>query len=205
MDSTVLLHEYQEEIVLALNFHYGSLHNSREREMARLNCAELDIPLREIDLADVFSGFDSALLSGDPEQVPEGHYEDETMRATVVPFRNAIMLSIAVGYAESEKAKKVLIASHFGDHAIYPDCRSKFVNPFNQAAQAGTYANVIVSAPYSGITKRQIGLRGKGLKVDFSKTYSCYRGGEYHCGKCGTCVERKEALEGFDPTMYQPV
>ena len=124
------------------------------------------------------------------------------MHATVVPFRNGIMLSVAVGMAESEGLDTVLIANHAGDHAIYPDCRPGFIEAMDRAAQEGTYEGVRILSPYCNLTKRDIALRGRALGVDFARTWSCYKGGEVHCGVCGTCTERKEALSGFDPTEY---
>ena len=140
------------------------------------------------------------------DAVPEGHYEAENMKSTVVPFRNGIMLSVACGLAESRKLSKVLIANHGGDHAIYPDCRSEFIRTMAAAMRFGTYEHVGISAPYTGISKSDIARIGKRLGLDYSTTYSCYKGGEKHCGKCGTCVERKEALRDAgieDTTEYE--
>ena len=140
------------------------------------------------------------------EAIPEGHYADENMKSTVVPFRNGIMLSIACGIAESNGLKRVLIANHGGDHAIYPDCRSSFIRAMNEAMREGTYEHIEILAPYTEITKTDIARRGKQLHVDYAATWSCYKGGEKHCGKCGTCVERKEALRDAgidDPTEYE--
>ena len=125
------------------------------------------------------------------------------MKSTVVPFRNGIMLAVAAGLAESYDLDTVLVANHSGDHAIYPDCRPAFIEAFAAATEAGTYNGVKVVSPYCNITKRDIALRGRDLGVDYSLTYSCYKGGEKHCGKCGTCTERREALSGFDPTEYE--
>ena len=128
------------------------------------------------------------------------------MRSTVVPFRNGIMLAVACGLAESYGLKHVMIANHSGDHAIYPDCRAGFVDAMSHAMQEGTYDGVTIIAPYTDITKNEIAVRGKNLGVDYGKTYSCYKGAEKHCGKCGTCVERKEALAAAgidDPTQYE--
>jgi len=202
MDSTVLLNEYKNKIKLAVSFNYGSKHNDMEYKYAKLNCDELGIKSIRIDLPFINKYFKSDLLKSGGN-IPEGHYEDLNMKRTVVPFRNGIMLSIACGIAESIGAKKILIANHFGDHAIYPDCRGTFINAMNEAMAYGTYENINILAPYTNLTKRQIALRGQELKVDFSKTYSCYKGGEKHCGKCGTCVERKEALLGYDNTEYE--
>jgi 7-cyano-7-deazaguanine synthase len=140
------------------------------------------------------------------DAIPEGHYADENMKSTVVPFRNGIMLSIACGIAESRGLKYVLIANHAGDHSIYPDCRATFISSMSDAMAYGTYQNVKISAPYTTISKSDIAILGKGLGIDYTKTYSCYKGGEKHCGKCGTCVERKEAMQDagiIDKTEYE--
>ena len=127
------------------------------------------------------------------------------MRKTVVPFRNGIMLSIAAGFAESKEAGGLVIAAHAGDHAIYPDCREDFMRAMGDAIRLGTYAEVDLLRPFISMTKAEIAGRGHELNVDFSKTWSCYVGGDIHCGECGTCVERREAfvLSGVpDPTAY---
>ncbi len=205
MDSVTMLHEYKSSIALAVNFTYGSNHNARELECARWNCEQLGIELVVIDLAFMGQYFESSLLSG-ADAIPEGHYEDENMRSTVVPFRNGIMLSVAAGLAESRGLKAVMIANHAGDHAIYPDCRPAFIKAMGQAIAEGTYEHLELRAPYTLLTKSQIAERGKRLGVDYAHTYSCYKGREKHCGKCGTCVERKEALAAAgipDPTKYE--
>ncbi len=193
MDSTTMLYEYRDSIALAVNFSYGANHNAREAVCARENCRRLGIELVEIDLAFMSRYFESSLLSG-ADAIPEGHYEDGNMRSTVVPFRNGIMLSIAAGLAESRGLKAVMIANHGGDHAIYPDCRSAFIRSMGAAIADGTYERIELRAPYTGITKNDIARRGAAIGVDYSLTYSCYKGGERHCGRCGTCVERREAL-----------
>lgn len=202
LDSTTLLYEYKEEIALAVTFDYGSKHNAREIAFAKENCARLGIPHKVIPLDVIGKYFRSDLLLSGGE-IPEGNYADENMRSTVVPFRNGIMLSVAVGLAESYDLDTVLLANHSGDHAIYPDCRPSFVEAFDQAARAGTYNGVRILSPYCNIDKRAIALRGRTLGIDYAHTYSCYKGGEKHCGRCGTCKERKEALAGFDPTEYE--
>ncbi len=201
LDSTTLLYEYKDSIALAVSFDYGSKHNKRELEYAALNCKRLGIRHLVIPLEFMGKYFKSDLLIGGGD-IPEGSYADENMKSTVVPFRNGIMLSIAAGLAESYELDAIMLANHSGDHAIYPDCRPEFIEGMAAAVEAGTYNGVKVVSPYCNMTKRDIALRGRELGVDFSLTYSCYKGGEKHCGKCGTCVERKEALEGFDPTEY---
>ncbi len=193
MDSTTLMYDRQEQIALAVTFDYGSKHNAKEIECARKNCEILGIEHIVIPLEFMGKYFKSSLLIGG-EDIPEGHYADENMKSTVVPFRNGIMLSIAAGLAESRGLKKVMLANHGGDHAIYPDCRPGFVDAMSEAIKQGTYDGIIIDAPYTNITKSDIARIGKKIGVDYSLTYSCYKGGEKHCGKCGTCVERMEAL-----------
>ena len=202
LDSTTLLYEYKDSIALAVSFDYGSKHNAREIAYARENCKRLGIKHLVIPLAFIGQYFKSDLLLSGGE-IPEGSYADDNMKSTVVPFRNGIMLAIAAGLAESYGLDTVMLANHSGDHAIYPDCRPEFVEGMDKAIQAGTYEGIRVVSPYCDITKRDIALRGKAIGLDYSLTYSCYKGGEKHCGKCGTCVERKEALAGFDPTEYE--
>lgn len=205
MDSVTLLYDKQEEIALAVTFDYGSNHNKREQEYAAYHCKQLGIEHIIIPLSFIHDYFKSSLLEG-ADAIPEGHYAAENMKSTVVPFRNGIMLSIACGLAESRGLDTVLIANHCGDHAIYPDCRGAFINAMSDAMSNGTYANVKIDAPYTDISKTDIARIGKRIGVDYSKTYSCYKGGEKHCGKCGTCVERKEALHDAgidDPTEYE--
>lgn len=202
MDSSVALYQYADRVRLAVSFNYGSKHNVREIEYAANNCKVLGIEHRVVELDLNKMGFVSDLLQSGGE-IPDGHYEDESMKKTVVPFRNGIMLSIAAGIAESLDCNKLLISNHAGDHAIYPDCRPDFIQSMNDAIRFGTYNDVEIMAPYTNLTKREIALMGNEIGVPFEKTYSCYNGLEMHCGTCGTCTERKEALEGFDTTEYQ--
>ncbi len=205
MDSITLLHEYADQIALAVTFNYGSNHAKKEIPFAQLHCQRLGIKHLVIPLSFMHDYFKSSLLEGDAA-IPEGHYADENMKSTVVPFRNGIMLSIACGIAESNGLHKVLIANHGGDHSIYPDCRPEFINAMSSAMQNGTYEHIEIFAPYTNISKGDIARHGKALGIDYSETWSCYRGGDKHCGKCGTCVERHEALleAGIDdPTEYE--
>lgn len=194
IDSVTLLYEMRDRIALGISFDYGSNHNAREIPFAKIHCERLGIRHITIHLDFMRQYFKSSLLEN-AEAVPEGHYADENMKSTVVPFRNGIMLSIAAGIAESNNLKYVMIANHGGDHTIYPDCRPDFIKAMSEATSAGTYPGIEVLAPYTNITKRDIVLRGKAMGVDYRETWSCYKGGDAHCGKCGTCVERKEALE----------
>ena len=173
LDSTTLLYDYKDRIALAISFDYGSNHNAKEIPFARMHCERLGIKHLVIPLEFMGQYFRSSLLSGD-DAIPEGHYADENMKSTVVPFRNGIMLAVATGMAN--------------------------------AAHAGTYNGVRLLSPYCNMTKAEIAARGKELGIDYAETWSCYRGGDKHCGKCGTCVERKEALAAAgidDPTEYE--
>ena len=205
MDSTTLLHEYEARIALAVTFDYGSNHNKREIECARINCEQLGIRHIVIPLSFMGQYFKSSLLSG-ADAIPEGNYDEENMKSTVVPFRNGIMLSVACGLAESYGLKHVMIANHAGDHAIYPDCREPFIDAMSRAMKEGTYDGITIFAPYTNISKADIARHGRSIGMDYGITYSCYKGGEKHCGKCGTCIERKEALAEAgidDPTEYE--
>lgn len=205
LDSTTLLYEECDRVALAVTFDYGSNHAAREIACARHHCERLGIEHLVIELGFMGRYFHSSLLSGG-DAIPSGNYDEENMKSTVVPFRNGIMLSIACGLAESRGLKRVLIANHGGDHAIYPDCRPSFINAMDAAMRAGTYVNVEIAAPYTHLTKADIVRRGTQLGVDYGETYSCYRGGEHHCGTCGTCSERREAFREAgipDPTVYR--
>ncbi|MBO5603373.1 MAG: 7-cyano-7-deazaguanine synthase QueC [Prevotella sp.] len=204
MDSITLLYDFKDRIALGVSFSYGSNHNAKEIPFAEYHCKLLGIPHIVIDLAFMPKYFRSSLLEGG-DAIPEGHYADDNMKSTVVPFRNGIMLSIAAGIAESHNLKYVMMANHGGDHAIYPDCRPSFVEAMSKATQEGTYPGIQILAPYTDITKADIAMKGKALGIDYTKTWSCYKGGEHHCGKCGTCVERREALAAAgiaDETIY---
>lgn len=205
MDSVTLLYDYQDRIALAISFDYGSNHNAKEIPFAKYHCEQLGIKHLVIPLDFMGQYFRSSLLDG-AEAIPEGHYEDENMKSTVVPFRNGIMLAVATGIAESNDLQYVMMANHGGDHAIYPDCRREFVDAFDSAAQTGTYNGVRLLSPYCDLTKGQIAARGRDLGIDYAKTWSCYKGGDKHCGRCGTCTERQEALAEAgipDPTEYE--
>lgn len=197
MDSITLLYDRRDEIALAISFDYGSNHNAREIPYAEMHCKRLGIEHITIPLDFMHKYFRSSLLEG-ADAIPEGHYAAENMKSTVVPFRNGIMLAIAAGVAESRNLTKLLIANHGGDHTIYPDCRPEFISAMDSATNTGTYVGVRVVAPYTNITKGDIARIGKKLGIDYAETWSCYKGGEKHCGKCGTCVERKEALADAD-------
>ena len=205
VDSITMLYEFRERIALGVSFDYGSNHNARELPFAEMHCKRLGIPHIVIPLDFMPKYFKSSLLQG-AEAIPEDNYDDSNMQSTVVPFRNGIMLSIAAGIAESHGLSYVMLANHAGDHTIYPDCRPQFVDAMSAAIEAGTYVGVKVLAPYTQITKTDIVRRGAALGIDYSQTWSCYKGGEKHCGKCGTCRERIEAFHDagvVDHTVYE--
>ena len=206
MDSVTALHRAAREHVVTgvVSFDYGAKHNARELPFAAEHARLLGAPHTIIPLDFIAKHFSSALLRTG-RAVPEGHYEDRTMRQTVVPFRNGIMLAAAGGLAESLGAEGLVIAAHAGDHAIYPDCREEFMTGMAAALRHGTYARVALLRPFIAMTKAEIVAEGARLGVDFARTWSCYVGGAVHCGKCGTCVERREAflVAGLpDPTVY---
>jgi 7-cyano-7-deazaguanine synthase len=209
MDSVVALYDARaaHEVVGAVSFNYGSKHNCREIPFAERHCEKLGVAHRVIPLGFINELFTSHLLASGGA-IPDGHYEEQAMKQTVVPFRNGIMLAIAGGYAESIGATGLVIAAHAGDHAIYPDCRETFMQAMDAALRSGTYAEVELLRPFIAMKKAQIVRRGHELGVDFAQTWSCYKGGDIHCGTCGTCVERREAfqLAGLpDPTQYASV
>ncbi len=197
LDSTTMLYEYKDRIALAVSFHYGSNHNDRELEFARLHCERLAIPHKTIRLPFIKECFRSSLLEG-ADAIPEGNYDEENMKSTVVPFRNGIMLAIAAGMAENNRLQYVMLANHAGDHTIYPDCRPEFVDAMSTAVNAGTWNGVQLLTPYTYLTKAEIASHGKALGLDYAETWSCYKGLEHHCGVCGTCRERREALARAD-------
>lgn len=206
MDSVTALHwaRREHEVVAVVSFDYGAKHNGRELPFAREHAAALSVRHEVIRLDFVERLFASDLLKSGGA-VPDGHYEAENMKRTVVPFRNAIMLSIACGLAESAGAEGLVIAAHSGDHAIYPDCREEFMRAMGDAMRLGTYAGVRLLRPFITMNKGEIAAAGAQLGVDFARTWSCYKGGAIHCGTCGTCVERREAFRQAglkDPTTY---
>jgi len=207
MDSVVAFHDTLRlhEVAAGLSFDYGSKHNAREIPFARLHAERHGVPHHTIRLDFIDRLFQSDLLRSGGD-IPDGHYAEESMKQTVVPFRNGIMLSIATGLAESVGAEAVVIAAHSGDHAIYPDCRELFMEAMSEAMGRGTYANIRLLRPFIAMDKAAIARRGAELGVDFAESWSCYKGGDVHCGTCGTCVERREALHlaGLpDPTDYE--
>lgn len=206
MDSVTALHQAatEHEVISTVSFDYGSKHNASEIPCAKWHADLLGVPHTVIGLPFINELFASDLLQTGGD-IPDGHYAEDNMKRTVVPFRNGIMLSIAAGFAESRGAEGLVIAAHSGDHAVYPDCREPFMQSISDAIRLGTYAGLEVLRPFIHTDKTGIAKLGAELGVDFSKTWSCYKGGAVHCGTCGTCVERREAflLSGVaDPTGY---
>ncbi len=206
LDSTTLLHQVQTagDQLLALSIDYGQRHR-RELDHARQIAAELQIEWQIADLraiAPLLSG--SSLTSADVA-VPHGHYAEESMKQTVVPNRNMIMLAVAGGWAIARQCDRVAYGAHGGDHAIYPDCRPEFTEALGQALSLADWHRIELYCPFVKLTKADIVRLGASLGIDYSKTWSCYEGGSIHCGQCGTCFERREAfaLAGVaDPTRY---
>ncbi len=207
MDSVTALYwaRVHHAVVAVASFDYGAKHNPRELPFAREHAQRLGYRHEVIALPFVNQLFASDLLQSGGD-IPEGHYAAENMKQTVVPFRNAIMLSIACGFAESVAAEGLVIAAHGGDHVIYPDCREDFMQAMGAAMRLGTYAGVQLLRPFITMSKGGIVTEGTKLGVDFSHTWSCYKGAAVHCGRCGTCVERREAFLDAgvaDPTVYR--
>lgn len=213
LDSVTLAHALSDEgaALVALSFDYGQRH-AREIEHAARCAARLGADHHIVDLRSVGALLTGSALTDPAIEVPEGHYTDATMATTVVPNRNAIMLSVAVGVAVARGADAVATAVHAGDHPVYPDCRPAFIQAVEHEARVGNEGFISddfrVLAPYLHVTKDEIVRRGAALGVPFAETWSCYQGGELHCGRCGTCVERREAFElagVVDPTTYAEV
>ena len=206
MDSTVLLAHLVAEgrEVHALSVDYGQRHR-RELAAAAELCAHYRVSHRIADLRGVTSLFGANALTDAQVAVPEGHYEEASMKATVVPNRNMLLIATAAAWAMALKAGAVAYGAHGGDHAIYPDCRPAFAEALDKAIRLADWHEVSLERPFVGWDKTAIVRRGAELGVPFALTWSCYVGGDRHCGKCGTCVERKEAFVRAgvsDPTDY---
>jgi len=207
MDSVVLAHKVAAENILLelVSFDYGQRHK-KELAFAAECARRLDVPHQIIDITAIGTTLGGSALTDDIA-VPDGHYAEETMKITIVPNRNAIMLAIAFAIAAARGANAVATAVHGGDHFIYPDCRPGFISAFEtmQRHALDGYADIRLLAPFVQISKSEIARIGAAIGVPFEKTWSCYKGLEAHCGCCGTCVERREAfhLAGLDdPTPY---
>ena len=208
MDSSVLLYQLVNAgvEVKTISIDYGQRHK-KEIQLAREMANSLGIEHQVADLTSITHLLAGSALTSPEIEVPEGHYAEDNMKATVVPNRNMILLAVATGWAVSQKFDQVAYAAHSGDHAIYPDCRTEFADVLGQAIEMADWQKVSLFRPFVDITKADVVKIGHELGVPFEKTWSCYKGEDLHCGKCGTCVERREAfhLAGVeDPTEYAP-
>lgn len=206
MDSYTVLNKAIEQghEVLALSFNYGQRH-VKELDVAANVCKNLGITHKVVDITAI-----NGLLAGssltDDIDIPEGHYEEASMKSTVVPNRNMILLSLAIGYAVSVEATAVYYGAHSGDHAIYPDCRPEFVRQMNVVSKLANYEPVEVVAPYLDQDKNDILADGLRMGLDYSNTWTCYNGRDKACGKCGACIERRQAFaanQQRDPLPYE--
>lgn len=207
MDSTTLLHELDSRggDVFGLSFYYGQRHE-KELTFARYWGEKLCAEWRQVDISFMKEIAGRSALMDRAADLPREHYTHENQKVTVVPNRNMVMLSIAVAWAENLGIGKVCFGAHANDRVIYPDCREEFVQAINRASVLATYHNVAIEAPFARMHKCDIARLGQKLGVDFTRTWSCYLGGDKHCGKCATCQERKEsfALASIaDPTAYE--
>lgn len=204
MDSVTLLYDYRDKIALALSFYYGANHNKKELEWAKYHCEKLGVRHIVVSLDFMAKFFKGNLLQG-AENVKDG-MDADSKKDSVIPFRNGILLSIACGMAESNGLDNVLVANHKCKETTLPDCSIDFVRAMNTAMEKGTYNGISICAPYTEMFKEDIMRRGKMLGVDYKETYSCYKGGERHCGTCPACMERKQALKDaciIDTTIYE--
>lgn len=206
MDSFTLLHLARARgyNVHALSFNYGQRH-VRELDAARTVCEANGISHRVIDIRAMSEVMAGSSLTSDIE-VPEGHYQEDTMKSTVVPNRNMILLSLATGYAVTVEADAVWFGAHGGDHAIYPDCRPEFIEKMDAVCKVANYQPVAIEAPFMAMDKGQILAEGLRLNLDYSQTWTCYNGRAQACGRCGSCTERLEAFAAngvTDPLSYE--
>lgn len=206
MDSTTLLYHHiaMRDIVRAISVDYGQRHR-KELLCAEKTCRGLGVPWECADLKGLRVILPGSALTDNAVNVPHGHYEDESMKKTVVPNRNMILLAIALGHGIAHDYGYVSYAAHMGDHAIYPDCRPEFAMAMGRAAALCDWAPMRLLRPFVRMDKARIAALGDSMNVDWSNTWSCYEGGKLHCGKCGTCVERREAFQMAsveDPTIY---
>ena len=206
MDSTVLLYRLAKDgdELKALSINYGQRH-SKEIEYAESICKNLGVEHRVANLESLSELLSGSALTSDDLEVPEGHYAEDNMKATVVPNRNMILLSVAAGWAISSEFDRVAYAAHSGDHAVYPDCRNEFADALDATIRLADWREVSLYRPFVDCAKADLVKLGAELGVPFEKTWSCYKGLDLHCGRCGTCIERREAfhLAGIhDPTYY---
>jgi 7-cyano-7-deazaguanine synthase len=211
LDSTTLAYGLRADgwDLVLLSVDYGQRHR-RELDAAAALAASLPARHHVVDVNGLSALLVGSALTDSEVAVPHGHYTDHSMRATVVPNRNAILLSMATAVAIANSAEAVACAVHAGDHAIYPDCRPEFIAAFEKMVRIGNEGFIHdafrVLTPFLTVDKAEIVREGHALGVPFAQTWSCYEGGAHHCGRCGTCVERKEAFVEAgvaDPTVYE--
>jgi 7-cyano-7-deazaguanine synthase len=210
LDSVTLAHHLFSNgyDVSLISYNYGQRHD-KEIDFARLCADRLSVEHFVVDLRALTGLMNTSSLTSDEIAVPDGHYAEETMKITVVPNRNAIMINVATALAVSRGYDFIATGVHGGDHFIYPDCRPDFISSQAKTlrlANAGFISDKFdVLAPFVNIPKDGIVTIGDSIGVPWEETWSCYRGGDIHCGSCGTCFERREAFElaGIkDPTSY---
>lgn len=207
MDSFTVLHRALKDghDVHALSFNYGQRH-VKELDVARKVTTELGIAHKVVDISAINELIANSSLTSTSTAIPEGHYEEASMQSTVVPNRNMILLSLAIGYAVSIEAEAVYYGAHSGDHAIYPDCRPEFVKRMNEVSRIANYQPIEIAVPYLDNDKAEILRDGLAMGLDYTNTWTCYNGREKACGKCGACVERLEAFAANhrqDPLPYE--
>ena len=205
LDSFTLLNEAirSGKDVSALSFDYGQKHN-KELHFVEKFCAQESIDSKIVDVSSIKELFQGSSLT-DEIDIPKGHYEDDSMKSTVVPNRNMILISLALGYAVTKEAEEVWFGAHAGDHAIYPDCRPEFVKKMDAVASIANYSPIAVKAPYIAMSKTEILAIGLNMQLDYGLTWTCYEGKELACGSCGACHERLESFAAnnvIDPIKY---
>ncbi|WJW79952.1 7-cyano-7-deazaguanine synthase QueC [Bartonella sp. TP] len=206
LDSVSLAYNlaYNKKLKAIISFDYNQRHK-KELLFAKQCASDLSVDFEIFDLSNITKALDNSALTSAID-VPDGHYAEKTMKITEVPNRNAIFLCIAFAAAVKKQVKEVALAVHGGDHFIYPDCRPDFLQAFNEMEKYSLEGRVSLNAPYATITKADIVKDGAKYNTPFEKTWSCYKGREIHCGRCGTCVERREAFflaKIEDPTIYE--
>jgi 7-cyano-7-deazaguanine synthase len=210
MDSVVLAHLIKDggHDLTMISFDYGQRHR-KELGFASLAAQRLKVDHHIVNMQSMIGLISKSALTNDAISVPDGHYAEQTMKQTVVPNRNAIMLNIAAGLAITVGADRLATGVHAGDHYIYPDCRPEFIWSLQQMLKIANEGFIDpdfkIYAPFVDVNKARIAQIGHELNVPWSETWSCYKGEEIHCGACGTCFERREAFRDAgveDPTIY---
>lgn len=203
LDSATALAKYADKIKVCVFIHYGSKQNEREAKASSMLAYHYGKRWVKIDASKIFADFDSALLANSSKELPVGRYDNFEVSTAKVPFRNGIFISMLVGLAESFGLNEVIVGVHSGDHRLYPDCTPKFISAFNEAVEAYSGSEISIFAPFINKTKKEIADIAKECCLPVEMTYSCYNGGEHHCGVCPTCIERREAIGAGDLTFYE--